>query len=169
MGYRLGIDLGTAFTAAAFIEDAEPRMLELGRRQVSVPSVLLVTEDGTLLIGEAAERRAATEPDRVIREFKRRFGDQVPLVVSGHSFSPVELQTEVLRWVLDHAEQRLPPMREHTVVTHPAGWGPYKLQCMRDMLAEAGIAGATLCPEPVAAAIEFAATRRVPDGAKLVI
>ena len=50
MGYRLGIDLGTTYTAAAFIEDADPRMLELGYRQVSMPSVMLVNQDGTLSI-----------------------------------------------------------------------------------------------------------------------
>ena len=169
MGYRLGIDLGTTFTAAAFIEDAGPRMLELGRRQVSVPSVMLVNADGTLLIGEAAERRAATEPDRVVREFKRRFGDEVPLLVAGHSFSALDLQAALLRSVLDHAGQRLTPAREHTVVTHPADWGPYKMQCMRRLLDEAGISGASLCAEPVAAAIEFAAKRRVPIAAKLAI
>jgi actin-like ATPase involved in cell morphogenesis len=169
MGYRLGIDLGTTFTAAAYIEDAGPRMLELGRRQVSMPSIMLVNEDGSLLIGEAAERRSATEPDRVIREFKRRFGDDVPFVVAGHAFTPVELQTEMLRWVLDNAEQRRPPVREHVVVTHPANWGPYKLRCLREMLASAGVTGATLCAEPVAAAIDFASSREVPDDANLVI
>ena len=40
MGYRLGVDLGTTFTAAAYVEDRAPRMLELGNRNVSVPSVL---------------------------------------------------------------------------------------------------------------------------------
>ena len=169
MGYRLGIDLGTTYTAAAFIEDADPRMLELGYRQVSMPSVMLVNPDGTLLIGEAAERRAAAEPDRVIREFKRRFGDDVPLLVAGHAFSAIDLQAALLRWILAHAEQRLAPVREHAVVTHPADWGPYKMRCMRSLLAAAGIAEATLCAEPVAAAIEFAARRRVPVGTKLAI
>ena len=66
MGYRLGIDLGTTFTAAAYVEDEAPRMLELGNRNVSVPSVLFVADDGQLLFGEAAERRAGAEPERVI-------------------------------------------------------------------------------------------------------
>ena len=106
MGYRLGIDLGTTFTAAAYIEDQAPRMLELGNRNVSVPSVLFVTDDGQLLFGEAAERRAGADPERVIREFKRRFGDPVPMVVAQHTFDAVQLQTELLRWVLRSSVER---------------------------------------------------------------
>ncbi|HET9650146.1 MAG TPA: Hsp70 family protein [Microlunatus sp.] len=169
MGYRLGIDLGTTYTAAAYVDNDAPRMLELGNRNVSVPSVLLAAEDGRLIVGEAAERRAAAEPERVLREFKRRFGDAVPMVAAGRSFDPAELQTELLRWVLHTATERLGSAPEHVVVTHPANWGPYKMQLMRTLVASAGIPDAGLCPEPVAAAIEYAAKRQVPVGAKITV
>jgi actin-like ATPase involved in cell morphogenesis len=169
MGYRLGVDLGTTYTAAAYVEDQAPRMLELGNRNVSVPSVLFVTEGGGLLFGEAAERRAGAEPERVIREFKRRFGDPVPMVVGQHSFDAVQLQTELLRWVLRSAAERQAAAPEHVVVTYPANWGPFKLQLMQTMITQAGVPGASLCPEPVAAAIEYAAKSRVPIGARLAV
>ena len=169
MTYRLGIDLGTTFTAAAYVEGQEPRMLELGNRNVSVPSVLFLPDDGQMLFGEAAERRAAVEPERVIKEFKRRFGDGVPMVVANQTYDSVGLQAELLRWVLRSAVERLAAPPDHVVVTHPANWGPYKLQLMRDMLDSAGIGGGILCPEPVAAAVEYAAKQRVPVGAKLAV
>ena len=75
MGYRLGIDLGTTYTAAALCRDGRAEMLALGDRSPVIPSVVAIREDGTVLTGEAAERRVAIEPDRVGREFKRRFGD----------------------------------------------------------------------------------------------
>lgn len=169
MGYRLGIDLGTTFTAAAFIEDAGPRMLELGNRNLTMPSVIFVPDDGPLLFGETAERRSASEPERVLREFKRRIGDTVPMLVEQQSFSARFLQTELLRWVLQVANERLGGPPEHVVVTYPANWGLFKIQLMREIVAEAGVPEASLCPEPVAAAIEYAAKQRVPTGSKLAV
>ena len=169
MGYRLGIDLGTTFTAAAYVEDAGPRMLDLGDRNLTIPSVLFLTEEGTLLFGETAERRASSQPERVLREFKRRIGDTVPIVVGDRTFDPSALQAELLRRVLLIAEERLGGPPDHVVVTHPANWGLFKLQLMRNILAAAGIPTATLCPEPVAAAIEYAAKQRIPVGAKVAV
>jgi molecular chaperone DnaK len=68
VGYGLGVDLGTTFTAAAVERDGRVEMVTLGDRSAAVPSVVLVREDGQVLTGDAADRRAATEPDRVARE-----------------------------------------------------------------------------------------------------
>lgn len=169
MVYRLGIDLGTTFTAAAYIEDAGPRMLELGNRNLTIPSVLFVTDEDQFLFGETAERRALSEPERVLREFKRRIGDTVPMMAGQQSHDPVALQAELLRWVLHVANERLGGPPDHVVVTHPASWGLYKVKLMRQIAAAAGVPEATLCPEPVGAAIEYAAKERVPVGAKLAV
>ncbi len=79
--YDLGIDLGTTFTAAAVRPEARPdnpvptvRVVGLERGTVQVPSVLLVDDDGSLLVGAEAEARAPWAPQRVVREFKRRLG-----------------------------------------------------------------------------------------------
>ncbi|MEZ5342858.1 MAG: Hsp70 family protein [Acidimicrobiales bacterium] len=65
MGYQLGIDLGTTYTAAAVFRDGDSRIFPLGGRSASMPSVVHLREDETVLTGEAAVRRAITEPDRV--------------------------------------------------------------------------------------------------------
>ncbi len=74
MGYQLGIDLGTTYTSAAVCRSpgqvwAEPEVVTLGTRSSIVPSVLFVAPEGSVVVGEAAERRALTDPDRVVREF----------------------------------------------------------------------------------------------------
>ena len=43
--------------------------------------------DGGVVVGEAAEQRGASDPSRLVREFKRRVGDPVPLVVGGAPYS----------------------------------------------------------------------------------
>ena len=69
MGYVVGIDLGTTFTAAAVWRDGSAQIASLGSRGSAIPSVVLLREDETELTGEAADRRAMTAPERVAREF----------------------------------------------------------------------------------------------------
>jgi molecular chaperone DnaK len=83
VGYFLGIDVGTTWTAAAVWRDGRNDMVGLGNRAQAIPTVVLLRDDETVLVGEAAARRAATEPLRVSREFKRRLGDPTPIIVGG--------------------------------------------------------------------------------------
>ena len=106
MGYRLGVDLGTTFTAAAVDDGTSPAMLGLGNRALTVPSVVFLSPDGTFLFGEAAERRASRRPARSAREFKRRIGDTVPILLGGQPFSPQALSARLLAWVVSIATTR---------------------------------------------------------------
>src|SRR5947199_6945282 len=123
MPYRLGVDMGTTFTAAAVCRDGACDVLGLGERALQVPSVVYLREDGTFLVGEAAESRAAAEPQRVAREFKRRIGDTVPVLLAGAPFSAEALTAQLLRWVVEVATQREGEAPESITVTHPANWG----------------------------------------------
>src|SRR5258708_3370308 len=58
VGYSLGVDLGTTFTAAAIADQTQAEMVTLGDRSVVAPSVVFVREDGEVVTGEAAGRRA---------------------------------------------------------------------------------------------------------------
>ena len=82
MAYSLGVDLGTTFVAAALWQDARAKMSTLANRSI-VSQLSCLREDNVLITGEAAARRAADRPERVVREFKRRLGDQ--LRYPGHS------------------------------------------------------------------------------------
>jgi molecular chaperone DnaK len=96
MTYVLGIDLGTTYTAAATARDGRAEVAALGYRATSVPSVVLLTADGRYLVGDAAERRAAHEPDRVARGFKRRVGDPTPLLLGGAPIAVDRCLAEIL-------------------------------------------------------------------------
>jgi len=72
VGYRLGVDLGTTYTAAAVARDGKVEIAGLGDHSPQIPSVLVLREDGTILVGEPAIRRGVGEPARLAREFKRR-------------------------------------------------------------------------------------------------
>ena len=100
---------------------------------MQVPSVVFVRRGGEIVVGEAAEQQGAAEPSRVVREFKRRIGDSVPLVVGGAPFSAQALTAKLLAWVVGIATERQGGPPEHVCVTHPANWGPFK----RDLLDQA--------------------------------
>jgi actin-like ATPase involved in cell morphogenesis len=169
VGYTLGVDLGTTYTAAAVIESGRPEVVELGLRTSTVPSVVLLREDETMLTGEAASRRALTEPDRVAREFKRRVGDTTPLLLGGTPMSAEALMARLLRSVVDTVSERHGGPPDRVAVCHPANWGPYKTDLLRQAVRLAGLESAVLLTEPEAAAIHYAAQERVEPGSVIAV
>src|SRR5690242_17378179 len=91
MAFSLGVDVGTTYTGAAVWRDGAVHSAPLGNRSHAVPSVLFLRDDGTLLIGEAASRRAEAEPSREARDFKRRMGDDVGIRMGDRTYTPQEL------------------------------------------------------------------------------
>lgn len=164
MGYVLGIDLGTAYTAAAVLRDGRADIVGLGNHAAAIPSVVFLREDGGLLIGDAAERRGVQEPVRMAREFKRRFGDTAPIMLDRTPFSADRLFTVMLQQVLADVAKREGGAPDRIAVAHPANWGGFKTDLLRQAVAAAGVVNATFVAEPVAVAVQYAATERVAEG-----
>ncbi|MFV0458051.1 MAG: extracellular solute-binding protein [Actinomycetales bacterium] len=170
MAYHLGVDIGTTFTAAATLRPGGvPEMLGLGNRAMQIPSVVFLDAQGTFVVGEPAERRALADPGRAAREFKRRFGDHVPLLLGGSPFSAQLLTARVLSHVIEVATERLDEPPAAITVTHPAAWGGYRLELMQQALDLAGASSARLLPEPVAAALHYTSQTRVPVGSTVAV
>ncbi|MEV6596421.1 Hsp70 family protein [Actinoplanes sp. NPDC051346] len=164
MDYALGVDLGTTYTAAAVHVDGRAQIVRLGSRRAEIPSLVFVREDGVVLVGDAAERRGAEEPVRLAREFKRRLGDPVPVLVGGAPYSAHALMARVLEHVYQTVvrQQEGPP--SVVCVTHPANWGPYKRELLMQAVQIAEVPNVGLRPEPEAAAVRYAAQERVRPG-----
>ncbi|HXV94506.1 MAG TPA: Hsp70 family protein [Pseudonocardia sp.] len=172
MSYLLGIDLGTTRTSAAIARGGarpgEIEVVSLGDRASAVPSVLFLAPDGSFLVGEHAERRAVTDPDRVVREFKRRIGDPTPVVVAGQPWSAQDLSARVVRWVVDRVAEREGGSAARIAVTHPASWGAHKKELLAGALAGQGLS-VTFLAEPQAAALHYAAHERVEPGSTIAV
>ncbi|GAB3040449.1 Hsp70 family protein [Parafrigoribacterium mesophilum] len=175
MPYVLGIDIGTSFTTAAVanIDEgrnvAAPEVLRLGSHGAVVPSVIYLDDNGHVLIGDAARRRGMDRPDRVLRDFKRRVGDTVPIVAAGVSIAPEHVFATMARWVVDRAEEHegAPPVA--VMLTHPANWGGYKLALVREALAGVGLADVMVLSEPGAAARHYDSQERVNSGSTVAV
>ena len=171
MGAQLGIDLGTTWTAAAVHRDGRVEIVSLGDRGPTIPSVVFLREDGVVLTGDAANRRAVTEPGRVAREFKRRLGDPTPIIVGGVPYSAEVLTAKLLRWVVDKVTELEGEAPDAIALTHPANWGPYKQDLLRQAVRHADLDtnAVTFLAEPQAAAIYYASQERVTPGAVIAV
>ncbi|HEY2239859.1 MAG TPA: Hsp70 family protein [Streptosporangiaceae bacterium] len=171
--YWLGIDLGTTYTAAAIcwpaVDGLEVQVVPLSNHSHAVPSVLYLPGDGSVVVGEGAQRRALTDPDRVIREFKSRIGDEIPMLVGGSPFFAHDLAAEFASWLWNLVSEREGQPPEGVTLTCPASWGPYKTALFERAVQDAGLNHVTLLGEPQAAAISYASRERVEVGATLAV
>lgn len=168
MKYVLGVDLGTTFSAAAVGVDGRVEIFQLGIRQAAIPSVVAARDDGTLLVGEPADRHGG-DPSRVAREFKRRLGDPTPLLLGGAPYGAETLTARLLDWIVERVRAERGMREALVVLTHPALYGRYKLSFLEEAARLAGVSPIQLLSEPVAAAIDYAAAERVADGELLAV
>ena len=169
MSYRVGIDFGTTFTAAAVHRDGEQTadVVPLGDGKPAVPSVVFVAGDGSFVMGDAAVRRAVTDPDRVVREVKRRIGDRTPVLVAGEPLEAHVIAACFVRWVVDRVTERAGGPPAAVALTHPASWGRHKCELMTEALAAQGVPAVRLVTEPAAAAVAYTASKHVTPGAAI--
>ncbi len=165
MSYQLGIDVGTTFTAAAVARDGRIEIFPLGDHSAAIPSVVFIGDGGAVLVGEGAIRRAASEPGRVARGFKRRLGDQTPILVGGVPVSAEALFARLLQWTVHRVSEQEGEKPEAIGISHPANWGPYKKDLLDQAIKIAGLdVPVTTLSEPEAAAIHYSSTERLEVG-----
>ena len=171
--YWLGIDLGTTYTAAAIcwpaVDGLEVQVVPLSNHSHAVPSVLYLPGNGSVVVGDGAQRRSLTDPDRVVREFKSRIGDEVPMLVGGSPYFAHDLAAEFASWLWNFVSEREGQRPEGVTLTCPASWGPYKTALFERAVQDAGLDHVTLLGEPQAAAISYASPERVEVGATLAV
>lgn len=171
-GYHLGIDLGSTYTVAAVCRTAEPARPEpvaLGEAATAVATAAFLTDDGELLIGEAAARRSATEPQRVARGFTRRIGDDTPLVLGDRTITADEVAARFVACVVDLVGAREGGAPDGVAVTHPAGWGEHRRATLANALAAQGLPDVLLVSEPAAAALGHTGPAGLAPGSVLAV
>ncbi|MEW2385350.1 Hsp70 family protein [Micromonospora sp. NPDC047707] len=168
MSYVLGIDIGNTNTVAAVARRqgatwARPETVVLDGRSTTVPSVLHVSVDGTLIVGEPDP----PDPGRTARCFLRRVGDEVPLLLGGEAWPPHTLTAALAAWVVDQVAGAEGGPAEALVFSHPSSWGPHRRDLLQWALREVGLHHVTLLPRAVTVA-ESHAARGVVDGTAAV-
>jgi hypothetical protein len=169
---QLSIDYGTTCTRAVLgWPDGRWEPLPVDGAGVLWSAVHL-DDRGGVLVGEAAWRQAATDPDGFVPSplagLTGPDGGTVP--VRGAPVPVAELAAATLRHVAGVAVARLggPPGEVRMVV--PAGWGPRRRMWLRQVAHAAGLGQPRLVDAPVAAATRLLAMGvQVPVGGFLLI
>ncbi|GAA3851181.1 Hsp70 family protein [Saccharothrix violaceirubra] len=153
----LSIDLGTSNTVAVLAAHGRPpRVVEVDG-SATMPSAVYCEEDGTLVVGRDAERRARLDPSRFEPNPKRRV-DEGALLLGDNVVPVTDALAAVLRRVLDETTRQLGAAALDEIrLTHPAEWGATRRNVLLSAARLAGLTGElVLVPEPVAAASHYA-------------
>ncbi|GAA5122360.1 type VII secretion-associated protein [Haloechinothrix salitolerans] len=154
---RVAVDFGTSSTCVAVSPRGDDPQVVVIDGQPLLRSAVYAAPDGTLFVGQEAERQAAVDPSRYEPHPKRRV-DEGELLL-GTQVLPVR---EAFRAVLSRAVSEARRFAGGAevgllVLTHPADWGVVRTRTLRQ--AAAGLAQeVTLLPEPVAAAVFHTST-----------
>ncbi len=170
MAYRLGIDLGTTNTVASVAVDGAPmQLVGLGARSQPTRSMIFIAEDGQFVVGDAAIDQGARDPSRLIMDPRRQLGTDIPMVIDGQEITAEQATAELINFVVGRAtaEQLEPP--SETVLSHPAHWDEYKVECFNRAIAAANIGSVRRCTDAEAAVAAHAARKSLGDGQRVVV
>jgi len=153
----LGIDFGTCFSSAAYLTDGTLHAVkEPIRLGYSHPTSVYLEENGSMLVGQAAENKRRNL-ERYKADFKRDFGQTTPYKLGDRSFRPEELATAVFAKLKTGADAMTHTSTTTAIVTLPVSFGKHKADLLRKAAVAAGFDSGqiTLVGEPMAAATYY--------------
>ena len=179
MGKIIGIDLGTTNSCVSVMEGGKPKVIENSEGDRTTPSVVAYTDEGEILVGQAAKRQAVTNPHNTLFAVKRLIGrsfkddvvqkdiSMVPykiiaadngdawVQVKDNKMAPPQVSAEILRKMKKTAEEYLGEPVTEAVITVPAYFNDAQRQATKDAGKIAGLDVKRIINEPTAAALAY--------------
>jgi YVTN family beta-propeller protein len=169
VSYGLGIDIGTTFVAAALARASTTEMVSLGNRSAVAPARVYVRHDGTIGSGDAVGLPAVGGEDRVCRAPLSRMGDPTPVLLGDQYYEPTAVLGVLLHDVVQKVTQSQDEPPDHIVMTHPAGWGPFRCALLEEAARQAGLDRPGLVSESEAAVAHYTASRTLNEGETVAV
>ncbi|MBX7164962.1 MAG: Hsp70 family protein [Pirellulales bacterium] len=156
-GHTVGIDLGTTFSCIAHLDQqGNPVPLANDDEEVETPSLLLLGDSGTVIVGPPRTRAAIDDPEHVVERVKRFMGTQeFKRTVDGHEITPEFMSALILKKLRQDAEQRIGPIG-NAVITVPAYFNDSRRKSTQDAGQIAGLNVVDIINEPTAATLTYA-------------
>lgn len=157
----IGIDLGTTFSVAAYVNDAgQVESVSSKEGGHTTPSVFAVKSDNSTLVGRPAVDQEATNAEGTIRSIKRSMGTNVRLTLGSREWSPEEISAEILKKIKADVELALNCIVAQAVITVPAYFDHNQRQSTKTAGELAGLEVLRIINEPTAAALAYGLAKR---------
>lgn len=179
MSKVIGIDLGTTNSCVAVMEGKTAKVIENSEGARTTPSMVAFSENGEILVGQAAKRQSVTNPENTLSAIKRLIGrkysdpivqkdrEMVPykivegnngdawVEVRGKKYSPSQVSAMILQKMKQTAEDYLGEKVTQAVITVPAYFNDSQRQATKDAGKIAGLEVLRIINEPTAAALAY--------------
>ena len=179
MAKIIGIDLGTTNSCVSVLEAGKSKVIENSEGARTTPSTVAFSNDGEILVGQAAKRQAVTNPKNTLFAVKRLIGrkfsdevvgrdkEMVPYEIvkadngdawveaNDKKMAPPEISARVLMKMKKTAEDYLGESVSEAVITVPAYFNDSQRQATKDAGKIAGLDVKRIINEPTAAALAY--------------
>lgn len=160
MGLSVGIDLGTTYSAVAFVDDSGlPRIIKSDEGESTTPSVLCFSDDGSVVFGLEAKQLQEFGDANAASFYKRDMGNpNYSVEYAGRTYSPTELSSIFLKKLVEQASREVGQKIDSAVITVPAYFAARERQATIEAGKLAGLNVIALLSEPSAAAYAYGLT-----------
>ncbi|MHA1903822.1 MAG: molecular chaperone DnaK [Candidatus Thorarchaeota archaeon] len=151
----VGIDLGTTNSGIAYMEGGTPTIIPNAEGKRLTPSVVGITAQGEIMVGELAKRQAVSMPERTVRSIKRKMGQDYTVKIGDTEYSPQEISAMILTKLKKDAEAFLGEKITQALITVPAYFNDSQRQATKDAGKIAGLEVLRIVNEPTASALAY--------------
>lgn len=157
MSISVGIDLGTTFSAVAYIDPKTklPQIIPNSEGSKLTPSVIQFL-DGDVIFGSEAEDAYNAGEEDCVATFKREMGVDKPYCyIDGKPYTSEELSAMLLKHLKDEAEATIGETIKDAVITVPAYFYSKEREATIRAAETAGLKVKKIIDEPNAAAMAY--------------
>lgn len=149
----LGIDLGTTNSLGAVYRNGKVELIPNRFGSFLTPSVVSVTEDGSVVTGQIAKERLITHPKDTAFSFKKNMGSDHKYNLGGKTFLPEELSGFLVSAIVEDAKEYMGEEIKDVIISVPAYFHDKQRVATKRAGALAGVNVKRIVNEPSAAAL----------------
>ena len=156
-GQTVGIDLGTTFSTIAQIDgEGTPHCLKNTDENVITPSVVLLSDDGKVVVGPSNERIAVEDPNHIVEAIKREIGNADFFIeYQKKKLTPEFISALILKKLRQDAEKQIGDIA-NAVITVPYYFNDVRRKATQDAGNIAGLNVIDIINEQTAATLSYA-------------
>jgi len=175
----IGIDLGTTYSCAAWVQDGKPRIVPSEKGYTTVPSVVGISKKNDIIVGHPALDQLVTKPENAIYGSKRLIGrsfnsmivqkmvkemtyqivpgrdNSASVVLGGTNYTLTEISSFILSEIKEMSQGQLQVEIHEAVITVPAYYNDNQRSAVKRAGEMAGFLVKRIVNEPTAAAVAY--------------